>query len=145
MHIYPHLTQSPKTLYTIYFPNLRWTILSYFYEKNLLKLLPKNFAWKLKTEPNFVNKLCVEITFSENSLWNQNPKLNVAWKYTLRDNPNFADKLCVEFFKFRKYYAAHNSGLKIWLVSGIFEMAQLFNLKFWLYLWRLGVAFSPHF
>ena len=28
----------------------------------------------------------------------------------------------------------HNSGLKIWLVSGIFEMAQLFNLKFWLYL-----------
>ena len=29
---------------------------------------------------------------------------------------------------------AYNSGLKIWLVSGIFEMAQLFNLKFWLYL-----------
>jgi hypothetical protein len=52
----------------------------------------------------------------------------------LRDNPNFADKLCVEFFKFRKYYAAHNSGLKIWLVSGKSEMAQLFNLKFWLYL-----------
>jgi hypothetical protein len=52
----------------------------------------------------------------------------------LRDNPNFAEKRCVEFFKFRKYYATYNSGLKIWLVSGIFEMAQLFNLKFWLYL-----------
>jgi elongation factor Tu len=37
-------------------------------------------------------------------------------------------------FKFRKYKTAFNSGLKIWLVSGIFEMAQLFNLKFWLYL-----------
>jgi len=48
----------------------------------------------------------------------------------LCDNPTFAEKLCVEFFKFRKYYAAHNSGLKIWLVSGFFEMAQLFNLKF---------------
>ena len=53
--------------------------------------------------------------------------------------------IALSFFKFRKYYAAHNSGLKIWLVSGTFEMAQLFNLKFWLYLWRLGVAFSPHF
>ena len=110
-----------------------------------LKLLPKNFAWYLKTEPNFVDKLCAEITFSGKSVVNENLKPNFAWKFSLRDNPNFADKRCVEFFKFRKYYAAHNSGLKIWLVSGIFEMAQLFNLKFWLYLWRLGVAFSPHF
>ena len=53
--------------------------------------------------------------------------------------------VALSFFKFRKYYAAHNSGLKIWLVSGIFEMTQLFNLKFWLYLCWLGVAFSPHF
>ena len=37
---------------------------SYFYEKNLLKLLPKNLVRKLKTEPNFVDKLCTEITFS---------------------------------------------------------------------------------
>ena len=48
-------------------------------------------------------------------------------------------------FKFRKYKTAFNSGLKIWLVSGIFEMAQLFNLKFWLYLWRLGVGFRHIF
>ena len=34
----------------------------------------------------------------------------------------------------QKYYAAYNSGLKIWLVSGFFEMAQLFNLKFCVYL-----------
>ena len=48
-------------------------------------------------------------------------------------------------FKFRKYNTVYNSGLKIWLVSGKSEMAKLFNLKFWLYLWWLGVAFSPHF
>ena len=53
--------------------------------------------------------------------------------------------VALSFFKFRKYYAAHNSGLKIWLVSGIFEMAQLFNLKFCVYLCWLGVGFSPHF
>ena len=43
----------------------------------------------------------------------------------------FAEKLCVEFFKFRKYYAAHNSGLKIWLVSGIFEitLSKIESLK----------------
>ena len=90
---------------------------------------------------NFVLKIC----FRENPLWNENLKLNVAWKKTLRDNPNFAEKRCVEFFKFRKYYATYNSGLKIWLVSGIFEMAQLFNLKFCVYLCWLGVGFSPHF
>ncbi len=87
----------------------------------------------------------LKLRFRKNPLWNENLKPNFAWKYTLRDNPNFTDKLCVEFFKFRKYYAAHNSGLKIWLVSGIFEMAQLFNLKFCVYLCWLGVGFSPHF
>ena len=61
-----------------------------------------------------------------------------SWKRTLRLN-------VVLFIKFRKYKTAFNSGLKIWLVSGIFEMAQLFNLKFWLYLWRLGVGFCHIF
>ena len=106
-----------------------------------LKILRDSWKPNQTLSINFVLKL----RFRENPLWNENLKPNVAWKFTLRDNPNFAEKLCVDFFKFRKYYAAHNSGLKIWLVSGIFEMAQLFNLKFWLYLWRLGVAFSPHF
>ena len=40
------------------------------------------------------------------------PETKHCVKNTLRDNPNFAEKLCVDFFKFRKYYAAHNSGLK---------------------------------
>ena len=39
-----------------------------FSERNLLKLLPKNLVRKLKTEPNFVDKLCAENTFSENPL-----------------------------------------------------------------------------
>ena len=116
-----------------------------FFQKNLLKLLQKNLVRKLKTEPTLSINFVLKLRFRENPLWNENLKPNVAWKFTLRDNPNFADKRCVEFFKFRKYYAAHNSGLKIWLVSGIFEMAQLFNLKFWLYLWRLGVGSSPQF
>ena len=30
--------------------------------------------------------------------------------------------------------ASCNSGLNQWLLSGKFAMAQLFNLKFWLYL-----------
>ena len=49
-----------QTLYTIYFPNLRWTLLSYFF----WIIITENLTWKFKTEPNFVDKLCVEITFS---------------------------------------------------------------------------------
>ncbi len=105
------------------------------------KILRDNWKPNRTLSINFVLKL----RFRENPLWNENLKPNFAWKFTLRDNPNFANKRCVEFYKFRKYYAAHNSGLKIWLVSGIFEMAQLFNLKFWLYLWRLGVGFRHIF
>jgi hypothetical protein len=45
----------------------------------------------------------------------------------------------------RNIKTGYNSGLKIWLVSGIFEMAQLLNLKFCVYLCWLGVGFSPHF
>ena len=112
-----------------------------FLNKLLLKILRENWKPNRTLSINFVLK----IRFRENPLWNENLKPNFEWKYTLRDNPNFAEKLCVEFFKFRKYYAAHNSGLKIWLVSGIFEMAQLFNLKFCVYLCWLGVGFSPHF
>ena len=136
---------SRETLCATYFPNLRWKLLSYFSERNLLKLLPKILRENWKPNRTLSINFVLKLRFRENPLWNENLKPNVAWKFTLRDNPNFAEKLCVDFFKFRKYYAAHNSGLKIWLVSGIFEITQLFNLKFWLYLWRLGVAFSPHF
>ena len=74
-----------------------------------------------------------------------------TWNQTLRENilcmtiRTLPINVALSFFKFRKYYAAHNSGLKIWLVSGIFEMAQLFNLKFCVYLCWLGVGFSPQF
>ena len=105
------------------------------------KILRENWKPNRTLSINFVLKL----RFRVNPLWNQYLKLNVAWKYALHDNPTFAEKLCVEFFKFRKYYAAHNSGLKIWLVSGIFEMAQLLNLKFCVYLCWLGAGFSPQF
>ena len=137
---------SRETLCATYFPNLRWKLFPYFFPKEIYwncyrKILRDNCKPNQTLSINFVLKL----RFRENPLWNENLKLNVAWKFTLRDNPNFAEKLCVDFFKFRKYYAAHNSGLKKWLVSGIFEMAQLFNLKFCVYLCWLGVGFSPHF
>ena len=111
----------------------------------LNKFWPKTLREKRKLNRTLSINFVLKIRFRENPLWNQNQKLNFAWQYALRDNPNFVDKHCVEFFKFRKYYAAYNSGLKIWLVSGIFEMAQLLNLKFCVYLWRLGAGFSPHF
>ena len=136
---------SRETLCATYFPNLRWKLLSYFSERNLLKLLPKILRENWKPNRTLSINFVLKLRFRVNPLWNQYLKLNVAWKFALRDNPNFAEKLCVEFFKFRKYYAAHNSGLKIWLVSGIFEMVQLLNLKFCVYLWWLGAGFSPQF
>ena len=60
-----------------------------FSERNLLKLLPKNFAWYLKTEPNFVDKLCAEITFSGKSVVKLKPetklcvKIYFAWQSEL--------------------------------------------------------------
>ena len=54
-----------------------------------LKLLPKNLAWYLKTEPNFVDNFCAEITFSEKSVvkWKPETKLCVkiyfAWQSEL--------------------------------------------------------------
>ena len=40
----PARTLSRGTLCATYFPNLRRKLFSYFSERNLLKLLPKNFA-----------------------------------------------------------------------------------------------------
>ena len=134
--------------------NVVCNIFSELTPKAFLLFFPKEIYWNCyrkilrdiwKPNRTLSINFVLKLRFRENPLWNENLKLKVAWKYALRDNPNFADKLCVEFFKFRKYYAAHNSGLKIWLVSGIFEMAQLFNLKFCVYLCWLGVGFSPQF
>ena len=134
--------------------NVVCNIFSELTPKAFLLFFPKEIYWNCyrkilcdNRNPNRTLSIIfvLKLRFRENPLWNENLKPNFAWKYTLRDNPNFAEKRCVEFFKFRKYYAAYNSGLKIWLVSGIFEMAQLFNLKFCVYLCWLGVGFSPHF
>ena len=94
----------------------------------------------MKSEPNLAEKLCVENTLRETNLCAKNQvcvKME-SWKRTLRLN-------VVLFIKFRKYKTAFNSGLKIWRVSGKSEMARLFNLKFFLYLWWLGVDSSPLF
>ena len=94
----------------------------------------------MKSEPNFVEKLWLKIHCGKPNFARQ-IKFARQWKaenQTLRINVALS-------FKFRKYKTAFNNGLKIWLVSGIFEMAQLFNLKFWLYLCWFGAGFSPHF
>ena len=134
--------------------NVVCNIFSELTPKAFLLFFPKEIYWNCyrkilcdNRNPNRTLSIIfvLKLRIWENPLWNKKLKLNVAWKYTLYDNSNFAEKLCVVFFKFRKYYAAHNSGLKIWLVSGFFEMAQLLNLKFCVYLCWLGAGFSPHF
>ena len=101
--------------------------LLFFLNNFLLKILRENSKPNLTLSINFVLK----ILFRENSLWNENLKPNFAWKNTLRDNPNFAEKRCVEFFKFRKYYAAYNSGLKIWLLPDFPTENPLLNGMFY--------------
>ena len=108
-----------------------------FFRLKILKFVAEKSCVTIETR----TELCVEIRCV---------KICCAWQtkftwYLKPENQTLSINVAFSFFKFRKYNTAFNSGLKIWLVSGIFEMAQLFNLKFWLYLWRLGVAFSPHF
>ena len=101
------------------------------------KILRDNWKTNRNLSINFVLKLrCVKICCA----W----QTKIAW-HLKTENRTLWINVMFNFFKFRKYNTAFNSGLKIWLVSGIFEMAQLLNLKFCVYLWRLGVAFSPHF
>ena len=93
---------------------------------NIKTILSRKTLWKIenRTKRCVTNQVCV--TF-------ENRK------------PNVVDKRCVDFFSSWKYNTAFNSGLKIWRVSGKSEMAQLFNLKFFLYLCWLGVGSSPQF
>ena len=119
-----------------------------------LTLKASLLLFRLIISKNAAEKFCV---ISE--IWTEPCRKTLCWKYVAWNQALPTDQLCVTmdsrkrtlrlnvvlFIKFRKYKTAFNSGLKIWLVSGFFEMAQLFNLKFWLYLCRLGVGFSPHF
>ena len=112
-----------------------------FFQKKYIEIVTEKYCviseiWTELCQKNFVLKIhCRKPNFAR--------QIKFAWQWKA-ENQTLWINVALSF-KFRKYKTAFNSGLKIWLVSGIFEMAQLFNLKFWLYLWRLGVAFSPHF
>ena len=86
----------------------------------------------------FFQKKYIEIVTEKycviSEIWTELCRITLCWKYvagnqtlrdrsSLRDNrkpkTNFAYKGCL-FIKFRKYKTAFNSGLKIWLVLGIF-------------------------
>ena len=108
-----------------------------FFRLKILKFVAEKSCVTIETR----TELCVEIRCV---------KICCAWQtkftwYLKPENQTLSINVAFSFFKFRKYNTAFNSGLKIWLVSGIFEMAQLFNLKFCVYLCWLGVGFSPHF
>ena len=97
-----------------------------FFRLKILKFVAEKSCVTIETR----TELCVEIRCV---------KICCAWQtkftwYLKPENQTLSINVAFSFFKFRKYNTAFNSGLKIWLVSGIFEMAQLFNLKFWLYL-----------
>ena len=108
-----------------------------FFRLKILKFVAEKSCVTIETR----TELCVEIRCV---------KICCAWQtkftwYLKPENQTLSINVAFSFFKFRKYYTVYNSGLKIWLASGIFEMAQLFNLKFCVYLCWLGVGFSPHF
>ena len=81
---------SRETLCATYFPNLRRKLLSYFSERLFFKFLPKNLAWQLKTEPNFVDNFCTEITFSGKSV----VKLKTETKLCVKICFAWQSKLC---------------------------------------------------
>ena len=148
---------SRETLHTIYFPNCRRTLRSYFFARKLMKIViekscvimenwnqtlwktfkdnsqPKKFR---KTE----TKLCGNLQRQFSDFWNIKTILSrktlrdiwTLWK-TFKDNfrilaiqrqfsaeklcvifetePNFVDKRCVEFFSSWKYNTVCNIGL----------------------------------
>ena len=80
----------------------------------------------MKTEPNFVDKLCAEITFSGKYVVKLKPETKLYVKICFA----WQSELCVEFYKFRKYYTVYNSGLKIWLLSDFPTENPLLNGMF---------------
>ena len=73
-----HIFEPPNVVCNIFSELTPKASLLFFSERNLLKLLPKNFAGKLKTEPNFVDKLCAEITFSGKSVVKLKPETKLC-------------------------------------------------------------------
>ena len=119
-----------------------------------LTLKASLLLFRLIISKNSAEKFCV---ISE--IWTEPCRKTLCWKYVVETNLCAKNQVCVKmeswkrtlrlnvvlFIKFRKYKTAFNSGLKIWLVSGKPEIAQLFNLKFFLYLCWFGFGSSPHF
>ena len=105
-----------------------------FFRLKILKFVAEKSCVTIETR----TELCVEIRCV---------KICCAWQtkftwYLKPENQTLSINVAFSFFKFRKYNTAFNSGLKIWLVSGKSEMAQLFNLIIYVYLLRLGAEFA---
>ena len=49
-----------------------------FFRKKFIEIVTENLARKLKTEPNFVDKLCAEITFSGKSVVKLKPETKLC-------------------------------------------------------------------
>ena len=127
-----------------------WFVATIFKPRNVkcnifseLTLKASLLLFRLIISKNAAEKFCV---ISEN--WTEPCRKTLCWKYVAGNQSLSTDQVWVTmesrkrtlrsnvalFIKFRKYKTAFNSGLKIWLVSGFFEMAQFFYLKFCVYL-----------
>ena len=83
-----------------------------FFRLKILKFVAEKSCVTIETR----TELCVEIRCV---------KICCAWQtkftwYLKPENQTLSINVAFSFFKFRKYNTAFNSGLKIWLVSGIF-------------------------
>ena len=119
---------SCKTLHTIYFPNCRRTLRSYFFARKLMKFINEKSCvimenwnqtlWKTfkdnsqpkkfrKTETKLCGNLQRQFSDFSNLKTIFSPKLCGK----LKTEPNFVDKCCVEFFSSWKYNTVCNIGL----------------------------------
>ena len=119
---------SRRTLHTIYFPNCRRTLRSYFFARKLMKFINEKSCvimenwnqtlWKTfkdnsqpkkfrKTETKLCGNLQRQFSDFSNLKTIFSPKLCGK----LKTEPNFVDKRCVEFFSSWKYNTVCNIGL----------------------------------
>ena len=113
------INSSLRTLHTIYFPNCRRTLRSYFFARKLMKFINEKSCvimenwnqtlWKTfkdnsqpkkfrKTETKLCGNLQRQFSDFSNLKTIFSPKLCGK----LKTEPNFVDKRCVDFFKFVK-------------------------------------------
>ena len=143
--LFPHFANTFSVKCNIFSELTQSTSLLFFRKKINENCSRKILCDNGKLKPNFVLKILFWGKFSVKSKTEtkrcvENPFLGKI----LCEIKNWNQTLCW-FFTFWKYNTAFNSGLKIWRVSGKSEMAQLFNLKFCVYLCWLGLGSSPQF